>query len=246
MKLRCEVVQDLLPLYLDKTCSGESAQAVGEHLDECPACRLELEKLHREPEPCSGRAGDGEGIRECRRGKGTVSLQAVRAAAGIIVIILIWLGYLWQEGLAEQGNYRYFSYSFHEAYGVVLMATVSATWLWLAVVLWRSCRRRTWKRNWALLLVLGALIWGQITYFYHAQVTNYSGVAQVVRIAADGYQVDIQAGEERKTLETVPLISNLLEMDGTLYLVNYKESRAHPGQYWLSYVWDIVEPGNKM
>lgn len=39
MKLSCEVIQDLLPLYVDEVCSGGSAELVEEHMAECEACK---------------------------------------------------------------------------------------------------------------------------------------------------------------------------------------------------------------
>lgn len=39
MRLSCEVIQDLLPLYVDKACSGDSANLVEEHMTECKVCK---------------------------------------------------------------------------------------------------------------------------------------------------------------------------------------------------------------
>jgi hypothetical protein len=39
MKNNCDVVTDLLPLYVDGVCSEESKKLVEEHLEECEACR---------------------------------------------------------------------------------------------------------------------------------------------------------------------------------------------------------------
>lgn len=50
MKLSCEVIKDLLPLYFDKVCSKESSALVEEHLSECPKCADELEKLKNDLE----------------------------------------------------------------------------------------------------------------------------------------------------------------------------------------------------
>ena len=49
MDLSCEVVRDLLPLYHDGVCSGESRALVEAHLKNCPACRAELETYETEP-----------------------------------------------------------------------------------------------------------------------------------------------------------------------------------------------------
>lgn len=45
MRLSCEVIRDLLPLYYDKICSKESSLLVEEHLADCPQCLDELQKL---------------------------------------------------------------------------------------------------------------------------------------------------------------------------------------------------------
>lgn len=45
MKSNCNIVKDLLPLYIDDVCSEESKKLVEEHLKECKECQRELEKL---------------------------------------------------------------------------------------------------------------------------------------------------------------------------------------------------------
>lgn len=45
MKLSCEVIKDLLPLYEDEVCSEESRGLVEEHLTECAECRALQEKF---------------------------------------------------------------------------------------------------------------------------------------------------------------------------------------------------------
>ncbi len=38
MKYNCDMIADLLPLYIDKACSKSSEEAVEQHLSECQAC----------------------------------------------------------------------------------------------------------------------------------------------------------------------------------------------------------------
>lgn len=45
MKMDCDVIRDLLPLYADEACSGESRTLVEEHLQGCPSCRDMLRKM---------------------------------------------------------------------------------------------------------------------------------------------------------------------------------------------------------
>ena len=42
MKISCEIIRDLLPLYMDGVCSEESRKAVDEHVRDCEKCREEL------------------------------------------------------------------------------------------------------------------------------------------------------------------------------------------------------------
>lgn len=42
---QCEIVQDLLPLYVDSACSASSTSIVKEHLESCPACKALYENL---------------------------------------------------------------------------------------------------------------------------------------------------------------------------------------------------------
>lgn len=45
MKISCEIIRDLLPLYHDGVCSNESRQMIEEHLSECENCRAELKAM---------------------------------------------------------------------------------------------------------------------------------------------------------------------------------------------------------
>ncbi|MBP1042679.1 zf-HC2 domain-containing protein [Vagococcus sp. BWB3-3] len=45
MKISCDVITDLLPLYYDKICSQATIELVEEHLVNCPKCRKELKNM---------------------------------------------------------------------------------------------------------------------------------------------------------------------------------------------------------
>ena len=47
MSKNCDIIKDLLPLYADDVCSEESRKAVEEHINSCPDCKAELEKLRK-------------------------------------------------------------------------------------------------------------------------------------------------------------------------------------------------------
>ena len=45
MKISCEIIKDLLPLYHDGVCSDDSRAMVEEHLLECDSCKAELQAM---------------------------------------------------------------------------------------------------------------------------------------------------------------------------------------------------------
>lgn len=45
MKISCEIIKDLLPLYHDGICSNDSKEMVNEHLSLCPSCMADLEAM---------------------------------------------------------------------------------------------------------------------------------------------------------------------------------------------------------
>lgn len=46
--MKCEVIRDLMPLYLDECCSESSRELVEEHLKECDSCRKMAEQMRKE------------------------------------------------------------------------------------------------------------------------------------------------------------------------------------------------------
>jgi hypothetical protein len=45
--MKCSIIQDLLPLYIDGCCSPESAQAVASHLENCQNCKALYDAMRK-------------------------------------------------------------------------------------------------------------------------------------------------------------------------------------------------------
>lgn len=45
MDFKCEIIEDLLPLYFDGLCSRETERAVEEHFKCCESCKLMLTEI---------------------------------------------------------------------------------------------------------------------------------------------------------------------------------------------------------
>ena len=229
----CEIVDDLLPLYLDGVCSAESRRLVGEHLAACPACRQRREAMERGIPEGNGPVPGEEAV--LKRTARTLRRRAAGSALGVTAIVLYWLVYFWQDSLSNAGDYRFFSYAFHELWTAGTILVPLLTLLWLGTLLCRTAKRHTWRRSAALLLVLAMLLAGQAGYLHRqsqmVQVTSWTEVESI----PDAYHVVIWGGSGAVTLATTPAVTALLE-PGAVYGFTYEQSLRTPDRGTLSAV----------
>lgn len=87
MKLDCEVIRDLLPLYAEQMASPASTELVEEHLQGCEACREQLRQMQM-PVPVKPEVEPARPLQEIRknidrRQKGTM------LAAAVLILLLV-------------------------------------------------------------------------------------------------------------------------------------------------------------
>lgn len=103
MKLSCEIVQDLLPLYEDGVCSQASREAVEAHLRQCESCGKLIRQTRAlaEPEPPAEAPGQERAVvrsfRKVRR-RWLLSLAAI-----LMIFPLILVGILGSNQLRGRG-----------------------------------------------------------------------------------------------------------------------------------------------
>ncbi|MGM9608214.1 MAG: zf-HC2 domain-containing protein [Oscillospiraceae bacterium] len=99
----CEVIRDLLPLYIDGCCSGESRQLVEEHLEQCADCRRTWQEMTGQlPVPAPEEEAPPEELPEEKPArtmkKGLKKVRRRWIASIVIVALLIPLGKMgWNE-----------------------------------------------------------------------------------------------------------------------------------------------------
>ena len=126
--------------------------------------------------------------------------------------------------LAGLGNYRVFSYSFHELYSSGILLAPVLTIVWLVALTAKTKKEGAWRKNAVLLALLVMLSAGQLLCLSRetANTVKVSGVKTVLEIP-DEYHIIVQSGNRQVTLETNPQITKLLKTDGTKYLVVYDQ-----------------------
>lgn len=223
MVIDCEVVRDLLPLYADGVCSLESMHLVEDHFRECGACRMEYERMtSKEGQPAP--APDAAAV--IKKTAREMTIRSMLSAAGVAAIIIYWVVYAWESSMADGGDFRYFSYSFHELWsGSMVLLVPFLTLAWLIVRFWMAKKQRAWRRSAPMLILLAALFAGQIWYLssWVQSSTTYS--ACTVLEVVDEYHIEVLMGIKHDgpvvTLEAAPSFVNLME-EGETYNISFR------------------------
>lgn len=220
MNLNCEIVADLLPSYLDNTCSEESRRAVETHMAECPACRELLETLRAETEEAAEPALNESAV--LQKTSRAISKRAIGAAVGVTAIVIYWLVYFWLDHLANWGDYRYFSYTFYELWvGVGWLLVPSVTALWLVAVLYCCIRERSWRRNGALLCALLVLVVSHAVWTASLRDVWQSHSWTTIEEVGEDYIVIPGPEDSKRVLKISPMICGVLVADEQEYEIVY-------------------------
>lgn len=89
-KISCDVIQDLLPLYLDKCCSEHSKKLVEEHLKECEDCGIKQNEFTRSLPNMDLEDAETE-AKQIRRGVRNIVRWKVAGILLVSVVLMVFL-----------------------------------------------------------------------------------------------------------------------------------------------------------
>ena len=99
MKMRCEVIQDLLPLYCDHQASQESCQLIEEHLQECNSCRKFYEAMVEIENPTKKDAKENlSELAPLKKIKRVTIIKIIIAVLVTIIVVLIPFYFIFIQG----------------------------------------------------------------------------------------------------------------------------------------------------
>lgn len=86
MKMKCEVIRDLFPSYIDGLTSRESNEMIEEHLEECAACTEILDEMKQELAPAHTEIKNRQDIKPFRKVKKNMRKNV---AVAVLVSVLV-------------------------------------------------------------------------------------------------------------------------------------------------------------
>ena len=89
MKIHCDIIKDLMPLYIEGLLSEKSVELLNEHIVDCRECEALLEKMKQPVIEISYNIDMMKSFKKSLR-KHTISIIATTIFCIIASIILIW------------------------------------------------------------------------------------------------------------------------------------------------------------
>ena len=97
MKINCDVINDLLPLYIENMLSKSSRELVDEHISECSYCQQKLKQLSESNFDIEHNMEEAKSFKKMFR-KHTASIAATSAFVTVALIIWLWGIFFLQSG----------------------------------------------------------------------------------------------------------------------------------------------------
>ena len=93
MKISCDIIRDLLPLYKDSVCSNATKDMVEDHLSGCEGCREYYEQMSGElPQIASGEEGSSQIAEDWsffkKTGQQLIYRQILFASAAVLLLLI--------------------------------------------------------------------------------------------------------------------------------------------------------------
>lgn len=157
--MNCNMICDLIPLYIDSCCSNESKEVVEAHIKDCPSCRAVFESM----------SADAEGVVVSEPPKKVGAVSVWRAS--VLQSALLFASFLLITfGVAQEASSPVGLLNGFWAFAVVIPATGFLLSLanWYFVRLYKSKKAFSACSCLATLVITaGAYIWG----FFHYEIS---------------------------------------------------------------------------
>ena len=92
MKYECDIVKDLIPLYIDDVLSENSKTFVKDHMDSCESCKKYYEKLSNEVKIPVSRESRKNDLKPMEYLKATLSRKIIKRVLATVLVIGLSVG----------------------------------------------------------------------------------------------------------------------------------------------------------
>lgn len=116
--MKCEIIRDLLPSYIDELTSKESNREIEEHMRSCPGCARYLQEMREGSQPSNQKEENQRAIKPFKKLR-----RSIWKAVGLTVLVCVLLfgGWSWYYGREWKADSGDVTVKYENVNGVVTM-----------------------------------------------------------------------------------------------------------------------------
>lgn len=153
--------------------------------------------------------------------------KTAKRVIGILVMILLWVFFIFQEEMAFYGIYSLINYSVHEISTFIPYLCMAVIFVWLIATIIRMIKKQADKNDRIFAVVLIAFLVMHMGFFYN-QIQNATTTTVVTVESVDLQKGTITVSNETEydnytiELDAPELVINMVEINDQKYIVTYQ------------------------
>lgn len=225
MTTGCEIITDLIPLYLDDVCSEDSRRAVEKHISECESCRSEFSRMKQDIKVPSPLPSEEDIMKKI---SWTITKKELTSACGIFAVILYLAMFLWQRKAGLTGS-PYCNYQLYRLLQLLFIPVIILTLLWLILTAVSCAKRNSAGTKLPLIILLALIMVIQGFICRHILLMQENMLwSEIVEIPNPNQIVIEKYDGSLVLLDTDYTVTNLVRADGTEYVIYYTANIKTP------------------
>lgn len=153
--------------------------------------------------------------------------KTAKRVIGILVMLLLWVFFIFQEEMAFYGIYSLINYSVHEISTFIPYLCMAVIFVWLIATIIRMIKKQADKNDKIFVVVLIAFLVIHMGFFYN-QIQNATTTTVVTVESVDLQKGTITVSNETEydnytiELDAPELVINMVEINDQKYIVTYQ------------------------
>lgn len=153
--------------------------------------------------------------------------KTAKRVIGILVMLLLWVFFIFQEEMAFYGIYSLINYSVHEISTFIPYLCMAVIFVWLIATIIRMIKKQADKNDKIFVVVLIAFLVMHMGFFYN-QIQNATTTSVVTVESVDLQKGTITVSNETEydnytiELDAPELVINMVEINDQKYIVTYQ------------------------
>lgn len=153
--------------------------------------------------------------------------KTAKRVIGILVMLLLWVFFIFQEEMAFYGIYSLINYSVHEISTFIPYLCMAVIFVWLIATIIRMIKKQADKNDKIFVVVLIAFLVMHMGFFYN-QIQNATTTTVVTVESVDLQKGTITVSNETEydnytiELDAPELVINMVEINDQKYIVTYQ------------------------